>query len=69
MILKKDGLLVSVTIPPLVLGLEIDVGEVLTGIARLSYSRGTPNPDPTDILGDVGVSGGDLVGVDVLLEL
>jgi len=68
-ILKKDGLLISVAIPPFVLGLKVDIGEVFSGISRLSDSGRTINPYPADIFGDVWLRSGDLVGVYVLLKL
>lgn len=69
MVIKKDGLLVSVTIPPFVLGLKIDVGVMLAGISGLSNSGRTVNPDPADIFGDVRLGSGDLIGVYVLFKL
>jgi len=67
-VIQEDGLLCSVAIPPFVLGLEVDVGVVLSGVARLSNPWWSPNPYPSDIFGDIGGDSSNLVGVDVLLE-
>lgn len=68
MIIQEDGLLISVSVPPLVLCLKVDIGECISGITRLSYSRCSPNPDPSDIFGDIRRDSSDLVGVDIFLE-
>lgn len=68
MIIKESGLLCSVAVPPLVLRLEVDIGECISGITRLSDSRWSPNPYPSDILGDMSWDRSDLVDVNILLK-
>lgn len=58
----------SVAVPPLVLRLKVDIGECISGITRLSDSRRSPNPYPSDILGDMSWDRSDLVGVNILLK-
>lgn len=44
MIVEKDSFLTSISVEPLALWLEEDVGEVIPGISGLANPWGSPNP-------------------------
>ncbi len=67
-VVEKDSFLIRIPVEPFVLGLEVDVLVMLSGISGLAYSWWSPNPHPSDIFGDVGHGSGDSVGVDSLFE-
>jgi len=67
-VVKQDSLLTSVAIEPFVLCFKIDIGIFISGISGFSNSGRSPNPYPSDIWGLCCLSGGDLVGVNVLLK-
>ena len=69
MIVEKDSLLTLVTIKPFVLCLEVDIGEIISGVSRFTNSGRAINPSPTDIFGLDWLSCGDLIGVNGLLDL
>lgn len=67
-VVEKDSLLICISVEPFVLGLEINIGVSLSGVAGLAYSWWSPNPHPSDIFGDVGLGSGDAICIDSLLE-
>lgn len=68
-IVEKDSLLTVVTIKPLALRLEVDIGEIISGVSRFTNTGRAINPSPTDIFGLTGVDCCDLIGVKGLLDL
>ena len=69
MVIEQDCLLACVSLEPLVLRFEIDVGEVISGVVAFAYTGGTPNPGAASTLSVDSHGGGELVCIDVLLEL
>lgn len=69
MIVEKDSLLTCVSIKPLVLRFGEDVFKVISGVPRLSNSRGSPNPNPSEIFGLCGLERSKFEGVKGLLKL
>jgi len=69
MVIEQDCLLACVSVEPLVLRFEVDVGEVIPGVVAFAYTGGTPNPGAASTLTVDSCRGGELVGIDVLLEL
>lgn len=67
-VVEKDSLLICISVEPFVLGLEINIGVSLSGVAGLAYSWWSPNPYPSDIFGDVGLGSGDAECIDSLFE-
>lgn len=69
MVIKQDCLLPCVSVEPLVLRFEVDVVKVVSCVVALAYTGGTPNPGASSTLTVDSCGGGELVCIDVLLEL
>ena len=50
MVIEQDCILACVSVEPLVLRFEIDVGEVISGVVAFAYTGGTPNPGAASTL-------------------
>lgn len=68
MIVENDSFLAEVTIPPLVLGLEVCSGVVGAGLVGLPRAGGSVDPDATSGISLNRLLVGDPVGVESLLN-